>query len=56
MGASKKGKETLLIYIGWTMAYEFCRKIRIKIKKRYPKFVRASLYEGNRYDKIEIQL
>ena len=42
MRASKKGKETLLIYIGWTMAYEFCRKNQNQNKKRYPKFGRAT--------------
>ena len=39
----------------WTMAYKFCRKNKNKNKKRYPKFGRPT-YEGNRYNKIEIQL
>ena len=26
MRASKKGRETLLIYIGWTRAHDFCEK------------------------------
>ena len=30
MRASKNGKETLLIYIGWTRAHNFCEKKRKK--------------------------
>ena len=40
MRASKKDKETLLIYIGWNRATDLLKK-QNKNKKRYPKFGRA---------------
>ena len=42
MRASKKGKETLLIYIGWNKAYEFCEKKQNQNKKGRPKFGRPT--------------
>ena len=50
MRASEKGKETLLIYIGLNRAHFFVEK------KKGSKIWKGYLYEGNRYDKIEIQL
>ena len=42
MRASKKGKETLLIYIGLTRANDFCEKKQNQNQKRYPKFGRPT--------------
>ena len=42
MRASKKGKETLLIYIGWTRAHDFCGKKQNQNIKSSPKFGRAT--------------
>ena len=42
MMASKKGKKTLLIYIGWTRAHDFCGKKQNQNTKSSPKFRRAT--------------
>ena len=42
MRASKKGKEMLLTYIGWTRAHDFCGKKQNQNTKSSPKFGRAT--------------